>query len=343
VSDKTAEEVKNVLEKEAPANPPAATAAREPDPPTVARGVLEWTGADPVVVKAASGHNLKDYSVDHMVRGAHAEEHVTLFVRNDVRDKFPAEPAKAQSASLRYEINRSPCVNCANYLADFTRHLRSRSDEATVTVAASALYEGAAVFTGEIRNRYRRIFDKIVKEGAVQERAEFEAAMKKKAEARAAKAQAAGKAAPKGKGADDYKAFSGVRRTKAAVATEAARREEEWAKVTIPQDRRKEWFRIRPMEDHGKAGLAILRAHGIGIEALTADAALRPLTPQEEAVLNQEDLAARAAFLTMLKKKNAELLEKLADVDAKMQAEEEKDEEKLDRWIVDDGYAGPKF
>ncbi|WP_143675954.1 hypothetical protein [Streptomyces milbemycinicus] len=101
-------------------------------------------------------------------------------------------------------------------------------------------------------------------------------------------------------------------------------------------DVRREWFRIRLMEDHGVASLAILRAHGITVEALTAaEAGIdRPLTEEKTEAMTEEDKEARKAFLLVLKKKNDELLKALARVDNA--GVNEKD----DSWVVSHGYVG---
>ncbi|MGW0949826.1 phage tail protein [Streptomyces sp. NPDC002623] len=325
VSDETSEKLKNTLENKAAAEKPK----REPDPPTFARGVFKWTAAgqdDVSVVKAASSRRLKDHSDAHQVRGAHAEEHLTLYYKNKDLPSIPTDKQLVPSMSLRYEINRSPCVNCATYIADFVEDLRPRTQSLSTVVLASALYEGSVVFTGEIRQRYRKIFDELISADAIQTFQEFEAIQK-------------AKAAEKGKEAkelDKKKIFSGVPRTQKAMGGETARRTTEWDKVTVPDDVRREWFRIRPMEDHGVAGLAILRAHGITVEALTAEEAGvdRSLTDEEKKAMTEEDKEARKAFLLVLKRKNDELLKALASV--KKAGVDEKD----DSWVVNHGYVG---
>ncbi|MFG2134621.1 hypothetical protein ACGFNV_43625 [Streptomyces sp. NPDC048751] len=326
VSNETAEKLKSILENKATAEKPK----REPDPPTVARGVFRWTAAekdDVSVVKAASSRRLKDHSDAHRVRGAHAEEHLTLYYKNTDLPDIPTDKQLVPSMSLRYEINRSPCVNCATYIADFVdRDLRPRTQNLSTVVSASALYQGSVVFTGEIRQRYRKIFDELISPDAVQTFQEFEAA--KKAQA-AAKGQEA-------KELDKKKIFSGVPRTQKAMGEETARRTADWDKATVPDDVRREWFRIRPMEDHGVAGLAILRAHGITVEALTgAEAGIdRPLTEEEKNAMTEEDKEARKHFLLMLQRKNDELLKALARVDnAGVNAKD-------DSWVVNHGYVG---
>ncbi|MCX4473534.1 hypothetical protein OOK41_25055 [Micromonospora sp. NBC_01655] len=321
-SNETADKLKNILENKKP--------KREPDPPTVARGVFKWTAYDKddvSVVKAASSRRLKDHSEAHQVRGAHAEEHLTLYYKNTDLPDIPTDKQSVPSMSLRYEINRSPCVNCATYIADFVeRDLRPRTQNLSTVVLASALYEGAVVFTGEIKQRYRRIFDELISAEAVQTFQEFEEIQK-------------AKAAEKGKEAkelDKKKMFSGVPRTQKAMGEETTRRTAKWDKVTVPDDVRREWFRIRPMESHGMAGLAILRAHGITIKALTAAEAGvdRPLTEEENKAMTEEDQVARKLFLQVLKRKNDELLKVLARVDNAGVSEKD------DSWVVNHGYVG---
>ena len=279
------------------------------------------------MVKAASSRRLKDHSDAHQVRGAHAEEHLTLYFKNTDLPGIPTDKKHVPSMSLRYEINRSPCVNCATYIADFVdRDLRPRTQNLSTVVAASALYQGTVVFTGEIKRRYRKIFDKLISPEAVQTLQEF-------------KAIQAAKAAKTGKKAQDpekKKYFSGVPRTQKAMAEETTRRTAEWDKVTTPDDVQREWFRIRPMEDHGVARLAILRAHGITVKALTAAEAGvdRPLTEAEKKAMSEEEMEARQAFFKELKKRNDELLLALAKVDST--GVNEKD----DSWVVKHGYVG---
>ncbi|MFJ2021032.1 hypothetical protein [Streptomyces nodosus] len=328
VSNETAEKLKSELENEATAE--KQKPKREPDPPTVARGVFKWTAAgkdDVSVVKASSSRRLKDHSDAHRVRGAHAEEHLTLYYRNTDLPNIPTDKQLVPSMSLRYEINRSPCVNCATYIADFVdRDLRPRTQSLSTVVSASALYQGSVVFTGEIRQRYRRIFDELITPEAVQTFEEFESIKK---------AQAAEKG-QKAKELDKKKYFSGIPRTQKAMGDETALRTEKWDEVALHDDVRREWFRIRPMEDHGVAGLAILRAHGITVKALTgAEAGVdRPLTEEEKNAMTEEEKVARDAFLLVLKRKNDELLEALARVD------NANVNEKDDSWVVSNGYVG---
>ncbi|MET2717819.1 hypothetical protein ABXV03_19015 [Streptomyces harbinensis] len=326
ISNETAEKLKTNLGDTETAETPG----REPDPPTVARGVFKWTAADKddvSVVKAASSRRLKDHRNAHQVRGAHAEEHLTLYYKNTDLSDIPADKELVPTMSLRYEINRSPCVNCATYIADFVeRDLRPRAQNLSAVVSASARYEGSVIFTGEIRQRYRKIFDELISPEAVQTFEEFEAIQKAKAEEK-------GKVV---KGLDRKKMFSGVRRTQKEMGEETARRTAEWDKVSVPDDVRHQWFRIRPMEDHGVAGLAILRAHGITVEALTAaEAGIdRPLAEEEKEALTEEDQEARKAFLLVLQRKNAELLKALARV------ENAGVNDKDDSWVVNHGYVG---
>ncbi|MFD4113966.1 hypothetical protein ACFWSJ_10970 [Streptomyces niveus] len=326
VSNETAEKLKSELEE---GSAETEKPKREPDPPTVARGVFKWTAADNdevSVVKAASSRRLKDHSDAHQVRGAHAEEHLTLYFKNTDLPNIPTDKKLVPSMSLRYEINRSSCVNCATHIADFVEDLRPRTQSLSTVVLASALYEGSVVFAGEIRQRYRKIFDELISPEAVQTFQEFEAAQK-------AKAAEKGKEA---KGLEKKKIFSGTRRTQVAMGEETGRRTTEWDKVEIPDDVRRDWFRIRPMEDHGVAGLAILRAHGIAVEALTAEEAGvdRPLTEQEKSAMTEEDKEARKAFLLVLKRKNDELAKALARVESA--GVNDKD----DSWVVSHGYVG---
>ncbi|MGW5351610.1 hypothetical protein ACWERV_14040, partial [Streptomyces sp. NPDC004031] len=302
---------------------------REPDPPTVARGVLKWTvaGSDDVsVVKASSSRRLKDHSDAHQVRGAHAEEHLTLYFKNTDLPDIPTDKKHVPSMSIRYEINRSPCVNCATLIADFTdRDLRPRTENLSTVVLASALYHGATVFTGEIRQRYRKIFDELISPETLQTFQEFEKIEKEKA-------------AAKGKTVSNIerrtKFFSGVPRTQKAMAAETERRSGGWADVTVPDDVRHDWFRLKRGPDNGMAGLAILRAHGITVEALTGAEAGVELSDEEKAALSEEDKEARRVFLLTLKEKNEILLKALARVD------EAGVDEKDDSWVVSHGYVG---
>ncbi|MYQ75746.1 MULTISPECIES: hypothetical protein [unclassified Streptomyces] len=327
-SGETADKLKEVLESHPPEK--QGKTKREPDPPTYARGVFKWTTAEKdevSVVKAASSRRLKDHSDAHKVRGAHAEEHLTLYYKNTDIPGIPEDKELVPSMSLRYEINRSPCVNCATYIADFVdRDLKPRTQSLSTVVSPSALYEGAVVFTGEIRQRYRKIFDELISAEAVQTLAEFEAIQKEKASQKGKKF----------KGVERNKIFSGTPRTQKAMKEETERRTAGWNEVDVPEDVRRDWFRIRPMEDHGIAGLAILRAHGITVDVLTAETAGidRPLTEEEEAALTQEDKEARKAFLAVLKRKNNELAKALARVDSAMV------DEKNDSWVVSHGYVG---
>jgi hypothetical protein len=296
------------------------------------------------VVKAASGRRLKDHSDAHAVRGAHAEEHLTLFWKNTDLPTMPADPALVRGVSVRYEINRSPCVNCATYLADFiTRDLPSKTAErVSSVVATSSVYQGSMVFTGEIKHRYRKVFDKLIADKLMKGAAVQEFETWKQTQVAKAK-----DAAKKAKSLERKKIFSGVPRTQKAMAAETARRTAMWDVTPVPNDVRRDWFRMRPMDDHGIAGLAILRSHGITVTALSAqDAGIgdpdgkigRPMTPEEKAAMSQEELQARRTFLLKLKAKNDEVL-KAVDAVRKSLGETGKDD-KGDSWVVEHGYVG---
>ncbi|MGW4750258.1 hypothetical protein ACWEPR_36285 [Streptomyces sp. NPDC004290] len=228
--------------------------------PTEARGVLQWnTGAR--VRRNQSSEPTTQKTHVHHVDGAHAEEQVTnLFQKVDLPE-LKKDKESASNVSARWEVNRSPCVNCAHYIADFVdKGLRGVSGDARAEVAASALYQGQADFTGEIRQAYPAIFDRFLKAKRIFTENEIEETI--------AKQQKAKLANPKTTVWDPMqKRFSG--HPASATPDEAARREEQYEDIPEGEvDHRRDWFRIGGGFASGRAGIAILLNRGVSFMKL---------------------------------------------------------------------------
>ena len=66
-------------------------------------------------------------------------------------------------------------MNCANFMGDFVRNdLDAKSAAVRASVAASSLYQGQTDFTGEIRQRYPRIFEELLSKQRVISEKEFQ-------------------------------------------------------------------------------------------------------------------------------------------------------------------------
>ena len=228
--------------------------------PTDARGVLQWnTGAR--IRRHQSSEPKTQKTHVHHVDGAHAEEQVTnLFQKADLAE-LKKDKESASNVSARWEVNRSPCVNCAHYIADFVNNnLRGVSGDAHAEVAASALYQGQTDFTGEIRQAYPAIFNRFLKEKRV--------LTQKQIEKKITEQQKAKLTNPKTAVWDPIqKRFSG--HPASATQDEAARREEQYE--GLPEgdvDHRRDWFRIKGGYASGRAGIAILLNRGVSFMKL---------------------------------------------------------------------------
>ncbi|MFH8363184.1 hypothetical protein ACH4FV_26840, partial [Streptomyces anulatus] len=352
ISDETETELKNLLNTEAKTPKPK----QQPrDDTTWARGVLKFKTPDHVGVetrRAASGARLKDHSKVHNARGAHAEEQLTLHFRGVDLPKFPTNPKMVSNLSILYEVSRSPCVNCANMIADFvTRELTTKtSSEVKAVVAATQLYVGSTVFTGEIMQRYRKIFEAFSPGKKVELLDEVQKALQEKInQEKAETGKAKTKLIP-----DRAKRFAGHPGTIKGRAKEDDRRATEWKKIPLADDVRHEWFHISRGQDHGRLGLAILRAQGIEITSL-GGAALglghpnpqsesdRPLTPAESAAMTTEEKKARARFLDELNVKGNRLMKEADKVDERLKdgpGDSSQENESADNWVEDHGYVG---
>ncbi|MFI7296518.1 hypothetical protein [Streptomyces sp. NPDC050121] len=323
VTDESHAELNKLLDgKEAEKKP------RPEDQPTVARGVLTWkvAGEDKIRVrKHQSAEDPKVYEQVHKVTQAHAEEHVTLLFQRVDLPKMPAQADQVEEISVRYEVNRSPCVNCANYIGDFVGNdLAAKSATVRASVAASSMYHGQTDFTGEIRQRYPRIFNELVQAKKISSEKEIR-------EARKAQGKKPGSLP---------KRFTG--HPKSETRAETKRRAEGWDQIPVTgTDHRREWFRIKQTNDPGVAGIAILKARGIDVSVLNAAALdirdpdstdpARDLTPEEKETMTNEDMQARRTFLENLKRRNDELQKRIDMVDAAGVD---------DSWVVNHGYVG---
>jgi hypothetical protein len=350
ISNETNGELKNQLnaDTEKPKSKPR-------DDTTWARGVLKFIapGQEGVETRrAASGARLKDHKEVHNARGAHAEEQLTLHFRHVNLPKFPANPQLVSNVSVRYEVSRSPCINCANMIADFvTRDLKAKTlSKVNAVVAATQLYTGSTVFTGEIMQRYRKIFEALAPPNKVRLLQEVQDALQQKIDQeKAENGKSTTKLIP-----EKAKRFAGHPGTKKGRTTEDQRRAAKWKEIPVNNDVRHEWFYISRGPDHGRLGLAILRAHGIEVTS-AGGAALglghpdptsesdRPLTADEAAAMTTEDKKARAGFLDELNVKGTKLVKEVNDVDQRLEKSPEgssTETEKADKWVEDHGYIG---
>ncbi|OMI36430.1 hypothetical protein [Streptomyces sparsogenes] len=325
------------------------------DDTTWARGVLTFAanGQEGVETRrAASGARLKDHKDVHNARGAHAEEQVTLHFRQADLPKFPANPQLVSNVSVRYEVSRSPCINCANFIADFvTRDLKAKTlSKVNAVVSAAQLYAGSTVFTGEIMHRYRKIFETFAPPNKVRLLQEVQEALQQKiGQEKAENGKNKTKLLPEKK-----KRFAGYPGTVKGRAAEDQRRAIEWGKIPVNNDVRHEWFHISAGPVHGTLGLAILRAHGIEVTSL-GGAALglghpdptsesdRPLTPAEATAMTTEEKEARKNYLNDLNIKGEKLIQEVIAVDQRLEkgpADSSGKPNKDDKWVEDHGYVG---
>jgi hypothetical protein len=256
--------------------------------------------------------------------------------------------------SMRYEISKSPCVNCATFIADFhDRHLSPKSSSrVNTTVATSSLYQGETVFTGEIMRRYSKIFEKFARPEKVLLLADYKKELQAKIDAQV---KQDGKATTR-MIKDEKMRFSGSPGSHTAKREQAyADRKAQWQDIPVQgEDVRPEWFYIRNTTDHGRVGLAILRAHGITVTTLggaalglghpnPTDAADRPLTDEEAKAMSQTDRDNREFFLNDLNAKSKVIVAQINKIDAKLtegMGSSPKQSEIHDKWVEEHGYVG---
>ncbi|MFD5765862.1 hypothetical protein ACFWIN_08580 [Streptomyces sp. NPDC127049] len=355
VSDDTVDDMESVLNAKVEQQEQQSGSGR--DDTTWARGVLKYQVPQKGGVKVrmgASGARLMDHSDVHDAKGAHAEEQVTLHHRERDLPAISAKPEDVENMSMRYEISKSPCVNCATFIADFhDRHLSPKSSSAvTTTVATSSLYQGETVFTGEIRRRYAKIFDEFAGPEKVLLLSEYKDELQAKIDA---EIEEKGKASSK-MIKDERLRFSGSpgsnnKKREAAYAERQAK----WQDIPVEgKDVRSDWFYIRRTTDHGRVGLAILRAHGITVTTLggaalglghpnPTDAADRPLSEAEAKAMSQEDRDSRESFLNDLNARGKVMAAEIEKIDERLSKGIGSNPEQgaiQDQWVEENGYVG---
>ncbi|WP_405681865.1 hypothetical protein [Streptomyces sp. NBC_00057] len=329
------------------------------DDTTWARSIIKYEvpEKDGVQVRlGASGARLMDHSGVHDAKGAHAEEQVTLHHRKVDLPAITAAPQDVKNMSMRYEISKSPCVNCATFIADFhDRDLSPKSSSpVNTTVATSSLYQGETVFTGEIMRRYSKIFEKFAGPEKVLLLADYKKELQEKIDAEIKEDGDATTSMIK----DEKMRFSGSPGSHRKKREQAyADRKAKWQGIPVQgEDLRPDWFYIRRTTDHGRVGLAILRAHGISVTALDGaalglghpnptDAADRPLTAEEAKAMSQTDRDNRELFLDELNAKGKVIVAEVNKIDAKLtqgMGSSPKQSEVHDKWVEEHGYVGSR-
>ncbi|MFJ9506305.1 hypothetical protein ACIRPZ_21190 [Streptomyces anulatus] len=94
-------------------------------------------------VGPAKSREMPNFSL-HSVREAHAEEGVINHFDHLLTNQPKVEKAlkKSSDPSLVLYVTRSPCINCASHIANFTQKLNGINPKARATVHAAALYGG---------------------------------------------------------------------------------------------------------------------------------------------------------------------------------------------------------
>ncbi|MFJ9823880.1 hypothetical protein ACIRSU_05830 [Streptomyces sp. NPDC101160] len=356
VSDEAQHDLQNVLNATVEKKQEQGSARNDT---TWARGVLKYQvpEKDGIQVRlGASGARLMDHSDVHDAKGAHAEEQVTLHHREVDLPAITAAPQDVKNMSMRYEISKSPCVNCATFIADFhDRNLSPKSSSRVkTTVATSSLYQGETVFTGEIMRRYSKIFEKFARPEKVLLLADYKQELQAKIDA---EIKQDGEATTK-MIKDEKMRFSGSPGSHTAKRGQAyADRKAQWQDIPVQgEDVRPDWFYIRNTTDHGRLGLAILRAHGITVTPLggaalglghpnPTDAADRPLTEEEAKAMSQTDRDNRELFLNDLNARGKVIVAEINRIDAKLtegMGNSPKQSEIHDKWVEEHGYVGSR-
>ncbi|MFD8164405.1 hypothetical protein [Streptomyces malaysiensis] len=117
-------------------------------PVTYARGYLTWSNAN--ISNQREGFFSRSLASDEGVtaskraasyKGAHAEEHVINAFEGAWNGILARHPRRSYDFEL--QVTRSPCPNCANYIAHFVDKLRQHGGPTTATVKASSSYAGS--------------------------------------------------------------------------------------------------------------------------------------------------------------------------------------------------------
>ncbi|MEU8882428.1 hypothetical protein [Streptomyces hydrogenans] len=358
VSDETVDDMENVLNaKVEQQEQQEQQSGSGRDDTTWARSVLKYRVPEKGGIQVrmgASGARLMDHSDVHDAKGAHAEEQVTLHHREVDLPAITAHPEDVENMSMRYEISKSPCVNCATFISDFhNRHLSPKSSSGvSTTVATSSLYQGETVFTGEIRRRYSKIFDEFAGPEKVLLLSEYKKELQAKIDAEIEEKGKASSSMIK----DERLRFSGSPGSNNKKREEAyVERQKKWQEVPVQgDDVRSDWFYIRRTTDHGRVGLAILRAHGITVTTLggaalglghpnPTEAADRPLSEEEAKTMSQADRDSRESFLNDLNARGKVMAAEIDKIDARLSEGIGSTPEQSaihDQWVEEHGYVG---
>ncbi|MBB5936604.1 phage tail protein [Streptomyces zagrosensis] len=280
-------------------------------PPTYARGWLSWKVPEEASRRGhysrkfrTPGEKQETYKDVHQVNEAHAEEHVTLVFKRRTIPKMHTSAPTLESIHLKYHVNRSPCANCANYIADFVdSDLRTQSGQVSAQVFASSAYHGGTDVSGEIKQFYPQIFDSLIGKRVQNEEQSQQKSAKAKANPPPMK-----------------KRFSGhPAKETTTVQTANKEKKPDDLPTTEKEDVRSQWFRIRAGKAPSHAGIAILRKRGIDIEVLNAEEAgiknAKDMTEEEREAFTEAELKTRERFIAAMEARNTTLGRRIDEVD----------------------------
>ncbi|MEV4870136.1 phage tail protein [Streptomyces syringium] len=282
---------------------------RGPEPPTYARGWLTWKTQEEPDLRGYYSRKFRTPGEDrtyrdvHNVNEAHAEEHVTLLFERRVVPEISSPGVPLESIHLKYHVNRSPCANCAHYIANFIdRDIRPRAPETHVRVLASSAYHGKTDVSGEIKHHYPAIFNSLIKARVQNEEESQGKSPKAKTSPPPLKKRFSGHPAKDTEGVQEQKSL-------------------EWSKLPVSDDDdvRGEWFRIRGGIAPALAGIAILKHRNVPVDVLdSAEIGIKDpseMSDDEKQAFTEEELAARRAFISALKTRNNLMQRRINQVD----------------------------
>ncbi|MFD7622024.1 hypothetical protein ACFV6W_35355, partial [Streptomyces sp. NPDC059802] len=246
-------------------------------PPTYARGIISWSG-----ISVAQSRNTKTFESSNMEASdkkfmrsyaeAHGEEKVIQAFDRLLWGAYGEGSLEGVVISMDLFINRSSCVNCADFIAEFVRKIEKRGATVTAKANVTAPYRGGAVISEEVRKRNGDLIKQFASKSLITheqlEKARTEAQKKNPS-----------KPLPEPK----VRRFWGTseedsRKRIKEVRIEYEKAQKDIAKQSgasagavtpsqVPDEMR--WHQLRATNDTQKLGVAILERAGVQVHAIT--------------------------------------------------------------------------
>ncbi|MGW2105543.1 phage tail protein [Streptomyces sp. NPDC001948] len=248
-------------------------------PPTFARGIISWSGKS-----AAQSRNTKTFESSNMEASdkkfmrsyseAHGEEKVIQAFDRLLWGDYGESSLEGVVINMDLFINRSSCVNCADFIAEFVRKLEKRGAAVTAKANVTAPYRGGSVISEEVRKRN----GDLIKQFASKSLTTHEQLEKAHAEAQKKNPS---KPPPEPKVGrfwgtseeETRKRIEEVKKEYQKAQKDIAEQTEGSSGVAnpppVPDELR--WHQLRGTNDTQKLGVAILEKAGVQVHAITLD------------------------------------------------------------------------